>query len=118
MPSERMHRDARFGEIRRTGVRAGDDRIFVRALANGLDHCRLGLAVAKSVGGAVVRTRMRRMLREAFRLNKGRLPAGLDLLLSPRRGALGASLEELGESLVSLAGRVARELEKKEGAKG
>ena len=84
--------------------------LFVRALRNELGRTRLGLAVGKSVGRATVRSRMRRMLREAFRLNKQRLPAGLDLLLAPRRGAREAPLEEIGRSLVALAGQAAGKL--------
>jgi ribonuclease P protein component len=112
-PCERIRGDARFERIRRSGARAGDGLLFVRALANGLDRPRLGLAVGRSAGGAVRRTRLRRMLREAFRLTRGRLPAGLDLLLSPRKGAAGAGLTELEESLVRLAARAAAELEER-----
>lgn len=110
-PSERLHGDTRFDQIRRSGVRAGDGLLFVRALANDLGHPRLGLAVGKVAGRAVVRTRLRRMFREAFRLNKGKLPAGLDLLVSPRRGAAGASLEKLEESLLRLAKKIADKLD-------
>ena len=108
-PSERIGEDARFAELRRSGARAGDDLLYVRVLANGLGHSRLGLAVGRKAGGAVKRTRLRRMIREAFRLNKGMLPGSLDVLAAPRAGAAGASLEELGRSLVRLAARAAGE---------
>lgn len=109
-PSERVRGDARFDEIRRSGARMGDSLLFIRALENGLERSRLGLAVSKSAGNAVIRARLRRMFREAFRLNKKRLPRGLDILLSPRRGAAEAKLEALSQSLVELAGRVAKRL--------
>jgi ribonuclease P protein component len=114
-PCERIRSDARFSQIRRQGVRTGDDLLFVRALANDLDRSRLGLAVGRNAGGSVVRSRLRRMIREAFRLNKRRLPAGLDLLLSPRKGAREASLGKLGESLVRLATRAEALLEARRG---
>jgi ribonuclease P protein component len=112
-PCERIRGDARFERIRRQGVRAGDGLLFVRALSNGLDRTRVGVAVGRSAGRAVRRTRLRRMLREAFRLSRGRLPAGLDLLLSPRKGSAEAPLAELQASLVQLAARAAAELEKR-----
>jgi ribonuclease P protein component len=109
-PADRIRGDARFEEIRRHGLRAGDDLLFVRALGNDRGSARLGVAVGRSAGGSVLRSRLRRMLREAFRLNRGRIPPGLDLLVSPRRGAPGAGLGELGESLVRLAGGIAGRL--------
>ncbi len=45
---------------------------------------RLGLAISKTYGNAVARNRMKRLLREAFRLNKAKLSAGVDLVFSAR----------------------------------
>ena len=107
---ERISGDARFERIRREGARAGDDVLFVRALANDLGLVRLGLAVGRQSGNSVRRTRLRRVIREAFRLNKGRLPAGLDLLVAPRAGAADAKPAALGRSLADLAAKVAGKL--------
>jgi len=107
---ERISGDARFDRLRREGARAGDDVLFVRALVNELGLVRLGLAVGRQSGNAVRRARLRRVIREAFRLNKGRLPAGLDLLVSPRSGAADAKPAALGRSLAELSARVAGKL--------
>jgi len=107
---ERIRGDVRFRSIRSSGASAGDEVLYVRALANGLGLTRLGLAVGRPAGGAVARARLRRRLREAFRHNKAGLPPGLDLLLSPRRRAADAEPDALGRSLLALAARVAREL--------
>jgi len=55
--------------------------------------------------------RLRRLYREAFRLTKAELPAGLDLVLIPRGQELPA-LDELKESLLKLVPQAARRLEK------
>ena len=47
---------------------------------------RLGLSVSAKVGGAVRRNRLKRLLREAFRLRRSELPKGLDFVAYPRPG--------------------------------
>jgi ribonuclease P protein component len=47
---------------------------------------RLGLAVPKATGGAVVRNRIKRQLREAWRARLGRIPRGRDYVLIARPG--------------------------------
>ncbi len=48
---------------------------------------RLGITVSKRVGIAVVRTRVKRLLREVFRQNKQRLPPGLNLVIVAKADA-------------------------------
>jgi len=45
------------------------------------DTTRLGLSIGKRIGNAVTRNRLKRLLREAFRLRQRDLPAGLDLVI-------------------------------------
>ena len=56
---------------------------------------RLGLTVPRAIGGAVVRNRIKRRLREVFRLHRAELGPQWDIVLNPRRAALTASFPEL-----------------------
>ena len=62
-----------------------DAILTIYGVENGLDHPRLGISVSrKKVKTAPARNRLKRLIREAFRLSKPELPAGLDLVVVPR----------------------------------
>ena len=92
---------------------ASDAWLLVQACGNGLTHCRLGLSVSRKYGNAVARNRLRRLYREAFRLSKHELPAGLDLVLIPRSPNEPA-LDVVQKSLKTLAQQAARKLTRQE----
>ena len=103
----RLRTQAEFDRVYRTKIFAADDVLVINAAGSDLSHSRLGLSVSKKVGNAVVRNRWKRLIREAFRLEQQALPAGLDLVARPQKGAVG-DLAAIRMSLVALARRVAK----------
>ncbi len=82
--AHRLHGGAAFRAVYDGKVRkhAGPLTVFCRP--NGLPHSRLGLSVSRKVGHAPRRGRVKRMLREAFRLTHGERPVGFDLVVVAR----------------------------------
>jgi ribonuclease P protein component len=88
---------------------ASDAALVVYGAPNGLAYPRLGISIGrKKVRRAVARNRIKRLVREAFRLSKGELPAGVDLVVVPRTAELSFAL--VRRALPRLAQTVARRL--------
>lgn len=103
----RVLRQADFTRAMKQGRRAVDERVTLWAVANGLEYSRFGLTVGRKHGNAVRRNRIKRVLREAFRLSQHELPGGFDLVCAPRTGGE-ITLTGCMESLARLAGQLAR----------
>lgn len=107
LPGERrLRRKSEFDAAYAEGRRFGDGFFGMVARANGTTGPRLGLAVATKVAGSSVeRNRIRRLIRESFRLCQRQLPA-LDIVVSARARARGARNAELAASLETLWNKV------------
>ncbi|MGE3808428.1 MAG: ribonuclease P protein component [Gemmataceae bacterium] len=110
-PHEHLRRPADFKRVYARKRSVSDSFLIVYACENGLGYNRLGLSVSRKVGSAVIRNRIRRLFREAYRLSKTDLPGGMDLVLIPRQGAE-IELSKLLEALPRLVRQVSKRLSK------
>ena len=85
----RLRRRSEFLRVQDKGHKLTADCLLCLVLPNGRADglTRLGLTVSTKVGPSVVRNRIRRRLRELFRVRKASLPRGLDMVFIARNSA-------------------------------
>ncbi|MEM7165922.1 MAG: ribonuclease P protein component [Planctomycetota bacterium] len=109
--SSRICKSQDFERVFKQGRRARSSHMHVVAAPNDLDIARLGLAVSRRVGNAVVRNRVKRRIREIFRRNRAALPVA-DLVVIPFASFAQLDFAAMRTELLRLAERAAASVAK------
>ncbi len=101
---QRLRHRKDFAAAYRYGRTQGNQFLVVRVRPNGTGVTRFGFVAGKIVGGAVVRNRVKRQLREAARS----IPtaAGLDIVIGARKSSAAVDYRKLRQALATLIKRV------------
>ena len=92
-----------FRRLYRKGKSVANKYLVLYCRKNGSAENRIGLTVSAKLGHAVVRNRVRRRLREIYRLHESRFQAGWDLVVVARSRAVDAPYAKLEHAYLSLA---------------
>jgi len=112
--SKRLVTNRQFKAVLARNLRVSNGLLTLFVAENDCDYPRLGISVGSSFGSAVVRNRLKRLLREAFRQNQGQIPAGFDYLVMPRPSLRdGVEFEQVKASLLTLVNAAVGKLDKK-----
>ncbi len=96
-----LHR-SEFRRVYEQGQRRGTPLCTVFSRPNGLRETRLGITAPTRLGSAVVRNRVKRRLREVFRLNRLTIPGGWDIVMNPRAEVATIPFESLVREILRL----------------
>ncbi len=102
----RLTHPAEFDHVKQSGSTRGGKLLGLNfAPVESSAPCRIGFIVSRRIGGAVVRNRVRRRLREIVRRHQHDLRSGFWIVLVARRDAVSASYHQLEHELLRLARR-------------
>ena len=106
-PARRMRRPGEFKRVYSTGRRFGNEFFTANTQRNDLTWARLGMSIAaRNLRRAVDRNRVRRLIRESFRMHQQELPA-LDIIIGARASTIKADRADLRASLDKLWQKIA-----------
>ena len=95
-----------FRRLYARGRNAVTPTLVIYARRNRTDRTRVGFTVTVKLGHAVVRNRVRRRLREIYRLHEEELCRGFDLVIVARSRSVGAAYRDLERDFLSACGRL------------
>jgi ribonuclease P protein component len=95
-------RKAEFDAVYRAGKRRSSPHFTVFFRANELPQSRFGFSIKKALGGAVVRNRIRRRMREIVRCHRLEIPAGWDIVMHPKSSVARAPFVALSADFLRL----------------
>jgi ribonuclease P protein component len=105
--ARRIRRRPEFLQVYEHGVRIRARLMTVFARPNPHGRSRLGIAATRKLGGAVVRNRAKRLVRELFR--HADVPPGLDIVVIPRLDMLDADIRAVESEFRNALQRAGRQ---------
>jgi len=97
-----LKKNHEFKRVYHKGRNAASVYAVVYCRRNGKAENRLGITVSTKLGGAVQRNRIRRRLKEIYRLNEEKLASGNDIVIVARMRSRFAGFSELESSVLAL----------------
>ena len=100
--SEGLKKNEDFRKVYKEGRSKSNSVFVLYVLENGTDRNRLGVVISKKTGNSVVRHRIKRLVKENYRLSEKNYKKGYDLVFVARSEAAEADFYKVGEAMARL----------------
>ncbi len=99
---ERIRKSEEFESVYQSGKSHANKYFVIYMSKNDFGINRLGVSVSKKVGNSVIRHRIKRLVKESFRLHEDMFNSGLNIVVIARKDAFGITYEETTKALLHL----------------
>ena len=100
-----LEKNEQFQRVYRKKKICSNDLLISYTAGNGLDLSRIGISVSKKTGNSIVRHRVTRLIREAYRLHKEELAGGYDIIVAARPASANAGYKEVEAAYLNVLKR-------------
>ncbi|MCC5909525.1 MAG: ribonuclease P protein component [Clostridiaceae bacterium] len=100
--ANRLRKNEDFRRVYKKGNSMANKLLILYISKNGLDYNRAGFTVSKKVGKSIVRSRVKRLMRESYRLNEEKIKQGYDLVFVARQGCNESNFSEIESATLHL----------------
>ena len=98
-----LQNSLQFSNVYKNGRSKANKYLIMYILENNNSYNRLGISVSKKVGNSVIRHRIKRLIKESYRLQENMFNNGLDIVVIARGSASSVSFEEMDSAVLHLA---------------
>ncbi len=100
--TDSLRKNSDFQEVYKSGKSYANKYLVIYTSKNGTDRNRLGISVSKKVGNSVVRHRIKRLVKESYRLHEQMFNSGLDIAVIARQGSDACDYASIESALLHL----------------
>lgn len=104
----RLRKKPEIDRAFRKGRSSSDDLLRVHAVRGRGEETRVAVSCPRRMGSSVARSRWKRLIREAFRLNRESLGPGMDLVVVPLKPPKGVKRQDVERSMIKAVERIRR----------
>ena len=100
--SESLKKNQDFQTVYKKGKSNANKYLVMFIVENNLDRNRIGISVSKKVGNSVIRHRLKRLIKESYRLNETLFKSGFDIVVVARTTAKDRTYRDIESALLHL----------------
>ena len=100
--ANRLKKNTDFSRVYRKKQSMANKLLVIYILDNHLGHNRVGFVVSKKVGNSVVRSKVKRVMKESYRLNDHKFRSGYDIVFVSRTQCSSSTFKEINSALMHL----------------